>query len=151
MTDAPAAAPAAAVPTIRLAGRDWPVPPLAIRQNRVVVPGLLKLMPVLTEFQAALPAGAGQPIDPLWWTKVSLTTETIDTLSDVVFEALRRGTPGLVRNEFDGIEMTPFDLLGAIPVVLAATGMFRPAEPGRVGEPTGEAAPPTSTPSSATS
>jgi hypothetical protein len=162
MTDAPAVAQAVASPTVRLAGRDWPVPPLAIRQNRVVVPAIMKLMPSLSDFRAALPvvpdpgpAGdtpvPAEPVDPLWWRKVPLDQNTIDLLCDAVFHALTRGTPGLARNEFDGLEISPFELFAAIPVVLAATGMFKPAEPGRAGEPTGEVTPPTSTPSSPTS
>ena len=40
----------------RSAGREWFVPVLAMRQARVVVPALMRLMPVLQEMQSGQPS-----------------------------------------------------------------------------------------------
>jgi hypothetical protein len=40
---------------VTLAGREWFVPVLAMRQARVVVPALMRLMPVLQEMQSGQP------------------------------------------------------------------------------------------------
>ena len=55
----------AGAPVITLAGREWFVPVLAMRQARVVVPGLMRLMPTLQAMQSGEPgatAGLSQKI-----------------------------------------------------------------------------------------
>ena len=49
----------AGAPVVTLAGREWFVPVLAMRQARVVVPALMRLMPVLQEMQSGQPGGDG--------------------------------------------------------------------------------------------
>ena len=85
--------------TIILAGRNWRVPILAPRQNRVVLPGLLAL-------------GS----DP---------AEDYDTLCDVVFAALSRAHPELDRDEFDDLPIATYELLDALPTIAKQTGFLK--------------------------
>ena len=81
---------------IVIAGREWTVPLLAPKQNRVVVPALLRL------------ATSG--------------AEQYDLLLDTVFAALTRASPDIVRDEFEDWPVTTRELLAALPVVAKQTG-----------------------------
>ena len=88
-------------PAIILAGRAWPVPKLAPRQNRIVVPALLRF-------------GTGAEAH-------------YDLLLDIAFAALTRGHPEIVRNEFENWPIATHELLDALPVVAKQTGLMRMA------------------------
>ncbi|HLY07611.1 MAG TPA: hypothetical protein VKR31_17830 [Rhizomicrobium sp.] len=83
-------------PTITIAGRTWRVPLLAPRQNRIVVPALLRL--------AANPK------------------ERFERLLDIVFAALTRARPGIVRAEFEDWPIASHELFDALPVIAERTG-----------------------------
>jgi hypothetical protein len=88
-------------PTITLAGTSWPVPFLAPRQNRVVIPGLI---------------GLGRRPDAQY-----------DTLVDIVFAALTRAHPALAREDFDDWPIPTWELLAALPLIAKQTGFLRAA------------------------
>ena len=88
-------------PAITLAGRAWPIPLLAPRQNRIVVPGLMDL-------------GARPETQ-------------YDTLLDIAFAALTRGHPALARDAFDDWPVATWELLDALPVIAWQTGLMRAA------------------------
>ena len=98
------------IPLITIAGRDWPIPLLAPRQNRVVVPAIMRL--------------ASQP---------GLQYED---LLEIVFAALTRARPALERAEFEEWSIATWELVEAIPVIATQTGLLRAA--GRSGTSTGE-------------
>lgn len=89
-------------PRIRIAGRAWPIPRLAPRQNRIVLPGFLLL--------ADAPA------------------EHYGVLCDVVFAALTRAHPQLDRAAFDDWSIATWELLDALPVIAGQTGFLAPRE-----------------------
>ncbi|HEY3778769.1 MAG TPA: hypothetical protein VGL35_11995 [Rhizomicrobium sp.] len=81
-------------PTISIAGRTWRVPLLAPRQNRIVLPALMK------------PAA------------------DIACLLDMVFAAMTRACPHLDRDEFEDLPIPFHELLDAIPVIAQQTGFL---------------------------
>ena len=107
---------------LRLAGRDWPVPILSIKQNRIVVPAVLGFMPIIARVGAAV---ANQGTDPLWFASIKLTTEDFDLMCEAVYWALTKGTPGLARLEFDNLEITVEELLTALPIVAKQSGLLK--------------------------
>jgi hypothetical protein len=123
------------IPVVHLAGRDWPIPKLAVKQNRVVTPAITKMLPQLGRFFAATEAlaqGDGAALLPL-----EVSQETFDLMSDAVYAALTRATPGLARAEFDNLPISFFDLISALAVVVQQSGSFKHTAPGDT--PTGEA------------
>ena len=121
------------VVNVTLAGREWPIPVLSIKQNRIVVPAVLGFMPTIARIGAAI---AGQDKNPLWFNSLSLTTEDFDLMATAVYVALTKGNTGLSRNEFDNLEITLEELIAALPIVAQQTGLLKRA----AGEPaTGEA------------
>jgi hypothetical protein len=86
-------------PTITIAGRAWPVPLLAPRQNRVVLPGLMRL--------------GKEP------------AEQYETLLDIVFAALTRAHPSITREEFEDWPIATWELVESIPVIAKQTGLLR--------------------------
>ena len=86
-------------PTISIAGREWVVPLLAPRQNRIVVPGLMKL--------------------------AMLATADYGLLCEIVFAALTRAHPFLSREEFEAWPVPLWELVQSLPVISRQTGMMR--------------------------
>jgi hypothetical protein len=84
-------------PKITIAGRSWPVPPLAPRQNRIVVPLLL----------------AGK--------------NDYDSLSTMAYAALTRAHPRLSRAQFEDWPIPYYELADAVPVIARQTGLVKPA------------------------
>jgi hypothetical protein len=90
------------VPTITVGGRAWPIPPLAFKQLKVILPALGKIGPQLN--------------------LLSATEEQLEALGTAVYIAITRGTPELKRAEFDDMAMGPAELLQSLPVVIRQTG-----------------------------
>lgn len=95
--------------TITIAGRLWPVPLLAPRQNRIVVPALIEL--------DARPEGH------------------YDRLLDIVFVALTRAHPAITRADFEDWPIAYDELINALPIIARQTGFVGeragPARPAR--------------------
>lgn len=105
-------------PIVKLAGREWPVPELAVRQLRVVRRPLLDL----TESINATGANkAGE-----WVMKLS--PEQYEHITEVVYQGLARGTPSLKREEFLDLPVSDTDMFLAFLVVRRQSGLFKSAE-----------------------
>lgn len=113
------------VPTIALAGREWPLPKLAPRQNRIVVPALLTLVPRI--LRARDEANAAGETSALAVLARYLDTQIYDALANIVFAALTRGTPSLTRDAFDDMGADTFELLAAVAPIARAAGLLKPA------------------------
>lgn len=100
------------VPVITLAGKQWPVPLLAPRQNRKVVP-LLVSVGLITDAR-------------------SISEELYGKLLDIVYLALSRAHPNLARDEFDDMPIQTMELVNAIPTIAEQTGMLKAGEPGEL-------------------
>jgi hypothetical protein len=87
-------------PVITIAGREWTVPMLAPRQNRVVVPALMKL--------------GAHPV------------RKYKDLLDAVFAALTRAHPKLDGAEFEEWPVATWELIDAVPVIARQTGLLKP-------------------------
>jgi hypothetical protein len=110
-------------PAIVLAGREWPIPRLAPKQNRIVVPALLELIPRILGARAqADAAGETGQISQLART---LDTAFYDRLGDVVFTALTRAEPGLTRTAFDDMAIDTLELLVAVRVIALQAGLLK--------------------------
>ncbi len=118
----------AGAPVVTLAGREWFVPILAMRQARVVVPGLMRLMPVLQSLQGGDAAAMAL-----------LDEATYDAILNVVHAALTRAYPALTREAFLDLPASTPELIAALAVVTRQTGFFKPAEDA-AGEAPGETA-----------
>lgn len=122
---------------IILAGAEYFIPLLALRQARIVVPGLLKLMPRLNAIQSLVvenPLAAGSAIEQA----------DVDQMVDVVHAALTRAYPDATRDEILDMETTFPELVASLSVIARQTGLFTPVGDAQ-GEAKGEAAPPIST------
>jgi hypothetical protein len=128
----------AGAPTVTLGGEEFFVPVLALRQARVVVPGIMELMPRLNAIQRTLARSerAG----------VFLSESDVDLMIDVVHAALTRAYPQMTRDDLLDREASFAQLVVSISVIARQTGLFAAATPG---EQQGEtAAPPISMESS---
>jgi citrate synthase len=103
-----------ATPVVTIAGREWPIPVLAPRQNRIVVPGLLEIVPRLVE--------ARKQAHGEWHFK--LDTVAYDRLTDVVYHALTRATPELTRPAFDDMPVDTTEMITALFVIARQAGLF---------------------------
>jgi hypothetical protein len=146
-------------PCIRLAGLDWPIPLLAPRQNRHVVPAVSAITKrmrdtaeqKLAKLDEAAKAGMLQHADPdevsrkgadavlrqrIWAITDfsfemahSLEPEFFDTVCDALYWALTRAHPQLTRQQFDDMPMGMLEMIDCIGVVAQQTGMMKRVEP----------------------
>jgi len=114
------------VPSIKIAGKDWPVPQLAPRQNRVVVPALLNVLPKI--IGAREQANGQMDGGGLAQLAQYLDTTAYDKLTDIVFHALSRAHPELRRDDFDDMPVDTAELFAAISVIAHQAGLFKPAK-----------------------
>jgi hypothetical protein len=132
-------------PTIRLAEKDWPVPLLAPKQNRVVGPAIVRVMDLLRKLVSELYAeltpeqveqfgGEQQTKNRLFQTPLLVSrfmvagAQGFDDLCTAVYHALTRAHPGLTRDEFDNMPVTTLELIQASGIIAQQTGLMqRPA------------------------
>jgi hypothetical protein len=113
----------ARVSMITLAGHEWALPTPAPRQNRIVVPALLALVPkILKARDDADAAGEKGSFAAL---ARYLDTESYDTLACLVFAALTRAHPELDRESFDDMAITTFELAAAVVPIARAAGLLK--------------------------
>lgn len=86
------------IPSITLGDRDWNIPVLAPKQNRIIVPGLAKL--------------AGD--DP---------SVRYELLLDICYTAITRAYPETKRDEFENMPVTTTQLFAALPVIAGQAGV----------------------------
>jgi len=95
-------------PVISLGGKDFPVPMLAPKQNRIVVPAISRLQGVKAN---------------------AITTEQYDDFLEIAFLAAQRGTPALNKVDFMDMPVTTAELFAAFPVIIQQTGIFKRTDP----------------------
>lgn len=114
------------IPRVKLAGREWPVPELAVRQLRIVRRPLIDLTDAIAATETET---MGQRV-------MRLTTAQYEELCEIVYQGLTRAHPSLTREEFLDMQASDMELFMAFLVVRRQSGIFVAA-----GEapPTGEA------------
>jgi hypothetical protein len=117
----------AQAPVTALGGREFFIPALSLRQARVVVPGLLKLLPRLNAIQTRI--GAGDPLGA-----ALLEQDDLDLMIDVVHAGLLRAYPDFTRDDLLDLEAGFSDLAAALGVIAKQTGLFAQAESATPGE-----------------
>jgi hypothetical protein len=117
----------AGAPVIELGGREFFIPLLALRQARIIVPGLLKLMPRLNAIQARI--GAGDPLGA-----ALLEQDDVELMIDVVHSGLSRAYPEISRDEVLDLQAGFAELIAALAVIARQTGLFKPTENPSLGE-----------------
>lgn len=106
-------------PSVALGGQRWPVPTLAARQNRVIDPLILSLLPVFSAWQADKTLSLSK-----------LGAVQYEALLEIAFQAIRRAHPELTREQFLDLPVTLPELVAAFPVIARQTGVFERASPG---------------------
>lgn len=123
------------IPRITLAGREWPVPKLAIRQNAKVQPLLISVLPILGRLSSE--------------GLTAITEDVMTALATIAYWCLDRGhnepppkAPALTRAAFDEWPVTLPELIAAAGVAGRQTGLYRPLRPGEKSTGEAMAAPP---------
>jgi hypothetical protein len=106
---------------VALGGQEFFIAPLALRQARIAVPGLLKLMPRLNAIQARI--GAGDPLGA-----ALLEQDDVELMIDVVHSGLSRAYPELSREDLLDLEAGFAELIAALAVIARQTGLFASGE-----------------------
>ena len=115
-------------PAITLGGKEWPIPQLAVKQNRIIDPLLIRIIPSVGGDRSGL---------------LGRLAPHYDALLEICYTALTRGNPELTRQQFDDLPVTLVEMMNAFNIIAQQTGIFV-KEP-----PSGEAqgvTPPTGTP-----
>lgn len=108
-------------PKITLGGKAFPVPVLAAKQNRLIDPLILRLLPLFSEWQKDRIAAL-----------VKLGEKEYDALIEISYQAIKRAQPEWTRDQFLDLPVTLPELIAAFPVIAQQTGVFKRGEPGEV-------------------
>lgn len=128
--------------TISLDGKDWPVPKLSIKQNRFVVPAMLRVMPIIAESvviqKTTDDAGnvSEKRVFDLPKLAAKLDEKAMDDLAGITWTALQKGHPKLTRAEFDDMPINMNELVSAIVIIGAQSGMLATKEKSKDGDTT---------------
>ena len=106
-------------PKIELGGKSWSVPILAARQNRIIDPLILSLLPIFTEWQVDRASAL-----------TKLTGSLYESLQEICYQAIRRAQPDVTRDQFLDLPVTLPELIAAFPVIAKQTGVFVRSTPG---------------------
>ena len=106
-------------PNIILAGRAWRIPRLTPRQNRVIVPILLELIPRIVK---AREDGGGD------LTRLArfMDTAIYDQLVTVAHLAVTRAQPAVTREEFEDLPIETLELVRAVATIAKQAGLVSP-------------------------
>jgi hypothetical protein len=99
---------------VSLGGRKWPVPVLAAKQNKVIDPLILRLLPVFAEWQTDRTSAL---------TKLGSTQ--YDALLEIAFVAIGALNAALTREAFMDLPVTLPELISAFSVIAVQTGIFQ--------------------------
>src|ERR1019366_2692290 len=127
-------------PKVTLGGQDWPIPMLAAKQNRIIDPLILSLIPLFSTLQTDRVAGMGM-----------LGTKEYDAFTEIAYQATKRARPEFTREQFLDLPIALPELIAAFPVLAQQTGIFKRGEPGEPKAGAAPANPPTGMESSPTS
>lgn len=141
----------AGAPCIRLAGQDWPIPLLAPRQNRIVVPAVTKITRRMRDIaeqkfaslkederQALIDSlGSEAELRTRLWKVTDFSFEIIsalepeffDLVSDALYWSLTRAHPTLTRQQFDDMPIGMIEMVDAMGIIAQQTGMMRKVDP----------------------
>lgn len=102
------------VAQVRLAGKAWRIPMLAARQNRIIDPLILGLLPVFAQWQ-----------DDKSGALAKLGNQQYEALLEIAYVALTRAAPELTREQFMDMPVTLPELIEAFSVIAQQTGVFQ--------------------------
>jgi len=109
-------------PVVVLGGQSWPIPLLAAKQNKIIDPLILSLIPVFSKWQSDKSAALAE-----------LGTVQYEALLEIAFQAIRRARPEVTREQFMDMPITLAELIAAFSVIAQQTGVFQRSSPGEVG------------------
>jgi hypothetical protein len=127
-------------PRVSVGGQEWPIPQLAAKQNRIIDPLILSLLPVFNEWQTDKAHALSMLGGPQY-----------EALQEICYQAIRKARPELMRDQFLDLPVTLPELIAAFPVIAQQTGVFKRGEPGEAQAGTDPQRPQTGTESSPTS
>ncbi len=104
---------------VMLGGKKWEIPMLSARQNRVVDPLILGLLPLFATWQHDKPAALGM-----------LSQQQYEALQEIAYQGISRGSPDINKDTFLDLPVTLPELVTAFAVVAEQTGIFSRGEPG---------------------
>jgi len=112
---------------IILAGKEWQVPVLVAKQNKIVDPLIIGLLPIFAKWES-------NKLEAL----SELSGKKYDDLLEIAFVAIKVFHKDLSKEEFLELPITLPELIAAFSVVAKQTGLFEKAKSELPGEPLGE-------------
>lgn len=117
--------------TVTLNGQKWPIPKLAPKQNEVVVPLVLELVPDLMDaIDFVVVDGEKKQRMNMVRLARTLSPKGMHDLYTIAFTALTRAHKELLREEFDEWPIGTMECVEAVLVIAKQTGLLRDKKPG---------------------
>ncbi len=100
--------------TIQLGGKEWLIPMLAAKQNKIIDPLILSLLPIFSEWQNDKAVALSK-----------LGAEQYEDLQEIAFVAIGRAEPNLKHEQFLDLPITLPELINAFSIIAQQTGVFQ--------------------------
>jgi hypothetical protein len=105
-------------PAIILGGKKWLIPLLSAKQNKLIDPLILSLLPVFSQWESHKSEAISK-----------LGSEQYNALLEIAFQAIRRAQPDETREQFMERPVTLPELVAAFPIIAQQTGIFQKTSP----------------------
>jgi len=106
-------------PKITLGGLQWAVPMLVARQNRIIDPLILSLLPIFAKWQV-----------DMMLTLSSISAPQYEALQEIAYQGIKQASPDTTRERFLDLPVTLPELIAAFSVIAQQTGVFARTPPG---------------------
>ena len=103
---------------ISLGGRKFDIPALAVKQNRIIDPLIISLLPIFSTWST----------DKTSIGKIG--SEQYEALLTIAYTAITRALPAFKKEEFEDLPITLPELIFAFTTIAQQTGVFARGAPG---------------------
>jgi hypothetical protein len=106
-------------PIVSLGGKVFYIQLLTARQNRIIDPLILNLLPIFADWQQDRILSLSKLSQPHY-----------EALQEIAYCAVHKSNPELTREAFMDLPITLQELVTAFPVIAQQTGIFSRGDPG---------------------
>lgn len=108
-------------PKVTLGGLQWAVPMLSARQNRIIDPLILSLLPIFAKWQTDKALALS-----------NISAPQYEALQEIALQGIRQARPEITRDQFLDLPVTLPELIAAFSVIAQQTGVFARTDSGEV-------------------
>lgn len=105
------------IPVVKLGGKEFKIPPLVLKQNKRIDRLLANNIAFFDKLT----------VEEFGKRLLVLDQKSADDFVEIVYVALTRDQPNLTREAFEALPISLTEVIGAIPIIMQQSGLFKKA------------------------